>query len=249
MYMQKYIAVVNPRMDDDEISQLISKDIAGALFSISHQNYPLALKLIHQVKRLSKQHNRPISIIQDVSNMEDPLDLELGVKSGVHWILTDNHDHMKKARGLNKLIGLINKGNNLPKKFRVDSIMSDIFADPDAQVIGHKSGQIRHLTTKHNKQDILDSISDMGKHAGSSVIAVSDFDLAKALSWRRLKQKVAFAPKDHGLAGKGAIFMGVDPVFMGHDIVSTLKNRGLANTGDRIMDATDVKHVTIHLVP
>ncbi len=246
--MQKYIAVVHPRMDDDEISALIAKGVAGALFSISHDNYPMALKLIQQVKTLSRKHNRPVSLIQDVSSMEDPIDLELGVKSGVDWILTDNHEHMKQARGLNKLIGLIHKGRNLPKKVKVDSVMSDLFADPDAQVIGHKAGQIRHLITPHTKQRILDSIMHFAPHTNSSLIAVSDFNLAKALSWRRTGNKIVFAPQDHNLAAKASIYSGIYPVYAGSDLPATLKGADLAKTGDRYMDATDPLHVSVHFV-
>src|SRR6185436_3071863 len=122
--MQKYIAVVNPKMDDDEISRLIAKDIAGALFQISHQNYPLAAQLIAKVKRLSLHHNKPISIIQDISGMDDDLDLEFGMKSGADWVVTDNEKHLKMAKGLNKLAQIIYKGRNLPKGIRVDSVMA-----------------------------------------------------------------------------------------------------------------------------
>src|SRR6186997_2221358 len=105
--MQKYIAVVNPRMDNDEISRLISQDVAGAMFSITHQNYPLAAKLIAQVKALSRKHNRPISLIQDVSDMKDPLDMEFGVRSGVDWLVVANQEQLKMARKLNKDIPII----------------------------------------------------------------------------------------------------------------------------------------------
>jgi hypothetical protein len=53
--MQKYIAVVNPKMDEDDITRLIRKGIAGALFEISHQNYPLAMHLIELIQRLSQK--------------------------------------------------------------------------------------------------------------------------------------------------------------------------------------------------
>src|ERR1041385_5136217 len=117
--MQKYIAVVNHRLDNDEISQLIAKDFAGALFQISHGNYPLAAKLIAQIKEISRQHQRPISLIQDVSNMTNPLDLEFGLASGVDWVATDQEDHVKMAKGLDKLAHVIFKGRNLPKGIRV----------------------------------------------------------------------------------------------------------------------------------
>src|SRR5437762_558259 len=84
----------------------VAKGGAGALFSINNQNYSLAAKLIRQVKDLSKKHNRPVSIIQDVSDMTDPLDLEFGLRTGVDWVATDNAEHLKMTKGLNKLAGL-----------------------------------------------------------------------------------------------------------------------------------------------
>ncbi|HEX9503935.1 MAG TPA: hypothetical protein VF974_06515 [Patescibacteria group bacterium] len=247
--MQKYIAVVNPRMDDDEISRLIVKDIAGALFQISHQNYPLASKLIQQVKKLSKRHNRPISIIQDVSEMEDPMELEFGMKSGADWIVTDKAEHLKMAKGLDKLAKIIFKGRDLPKGIRVDSVMGDWFLDPDAQIVGKEKGQIKHIISEHKDQKMLDSLLDLAHHAGSSGIAVSDLDLAKAMSWRRPSKKIIYAPKDDDHAAKGSIYWGVHPIFRGHDLVSSIKNREMMKKGERVTDATDIKHVAIHLIP
>src|SRR5581483_11291773 len=109
----------NPKMDEDEISRLIRKGIAGALFEISHQNYPVAMRLISLVKELARRFNKPASIIQDVSNMTDPLDLQIGLKSGAHWVATDKPEHIKLARGLNKLAHVIYKGRNLPRGVRV----------------------------------------------------------------------------------------------------------------------------------
>jgi pyruvate kinase len=246
--MQKYIAVVNPRMDDDEISKLIAKDIAGALFQISHENYPMAAQLIQQVRKLSQKHNRPISILQDVSEMTDPLDLEFGMKSGADWIVTDNHDHLKMAKGLDRLASVIYKGSNMPKGIRVDSVLSDSFLDPDAQIIGHQKGQVKHLISEHPNQSMIDSLIDIAAHAGSSSIAVGDLDLAKSLSWRRPSKKIVFAPKDRKLASKGAIFWGVHPIFRGKDLISSLRNSHVVKEGDRITDATDVKHVKINVI-
>jgi pyruvate kinase len=247
--MQKYIAVINPRMDDDEISQHIAKDIAGAIFQISHQNFALANKLIQQVKELSKIHKRPISIIQDVSEMEDPLELEFGMKSGSDWIVTDKAEHLKMAKGLDKLAKIIFKGRNLPKGIRVDSVMSDSFLDPDAEVMGHKAGQIKHIITDHKDQQSWDSILDIASHAGSNSIAVSDLNAAKALSWRRPNKKIIFAPKDHELARKGAILWGVHPIYRGTDLVSSIKNVDVMQKGERVLDATNAKHIKIHVIP
>ena len=247
--MQKYIAIVHPRMDDDEISKLIAKDMAGALFQISHQNYPLASKLIEQVKRLSHKHHRPISLIQDISGMDDDLDLQFGLKSGADWVVTDTEDHLKLAKGLDKLAKVIYKGRNLPKSVRVDSVMADSFLDPDAEVIGHKAGQIKHMISPHKDQHILDTLLDISHHAGAKSIAVSDLDLAKSLSWRRPNKKIIFVPKNHDLARRAAIYWGVHPVYFGTDLSSTLKHAKIAVKGDRVVDAMDAKHVAIHLVP
>jgi hypothetical protein len=155
---------------------------------------------------------------------------------------------MKMARGLNKLIGLISKGRNLPKSVKVDSVMSDIFADPDAEILGSDSGQIRHLTTQHRKQHLLDSIAHFADNCGSAAVVVNDLDLAKALSWRRVRNKIVYAPEDHNLAAQASLFKGVHPVYFSHDLGATLKDIGLVKKGDRIMDATEPKHVAIHLV-
>ncbi|HYC79837.1 MAG TPA: hypothetical protein VEC17_02325 [Candidatus Binatia bacterium] len=245
--MQKYISVVNPRMDDDDISQLIAKGVAGILFSISHQNYTYALKLIQQVKELSRKYHRPISIIQDVSKMDDPMEMEIGVKGGVHWIATDNHEHMKMARGLNKLIGVINKGRNIKKNVKVDSVMSDLFLDPDAQVLNSRS-QIRHLLTSHPKQNILEMISHFAEHSETPIIAASDLDLAKALAWRRAKNKIVYAPEDHRLAEKAAIYRNIHPIYKTGDLLGSLKDQGFVKKGDRFMNATDPRHIEIMLV-
>jgi len=247
--MQKYIAVVNPRMDDDEIGHLIAKDIAGALFEISHQNYPLAAKIIRQVKELSQLHNRPVSILQDISSMEDPMDLEFGMQTGADWFVTDKEDHLKMARGLNKLAHVIYKGRNLPKGIRVDSVMADSFLDPDAEVLGQKFGQIKHMISEHPNQKVLDSLINFAHNSDSSSIAVSDIDLAKNLSWRRPHQKIIFAPKNHAHASKAAIYWGVHPIYAGKDLVTSMKSRKLTHPGQRVVDATNVKHVAIHLVP
>ncbi len=245
----KYIAVVNPRMDDDEISHLIAKDIAGALFQISHENFALASKLIEQVKKLSKQHHRPISIIQDLSGMTDPMDLEFGLRSGADWVVTDQPEHVKMAKGLNKLAHVIFKGRNLPKDIRVDSVMADSFMDPDATVMGKSAGQIKHIIQPHENQVILDSVLDIAHHAGCSAVAVSDLDLAKALSMRRPDKKVIFAPEDHDHARRGAIYKSVHPIYKGRDLISSLRNAQMMKRGERVADATDTKHVAIHLIP
>lgn len=247
--MQKYIAVVNPRMDDDEISHLIAKNIAGALFEISHQNYPLAAKIIRQVKEQGKIHNRPISIIQDTTDMQDPLDLEFGLRNGADWVASGNEEHLKMVKGLDKRAGIIFKGRNLPKGLRVDSLMSDDFSDPDAQISSMPNGQIRHLILEHPNQVLLDSLLHIAEHAGASAIAVSDLDTAKALSFRRPGQTIIFATKDRSQASKAAIYWGVHPVFMGNDLVSSLKDRQLVKRGQRLADATDIKHVEIHSIP
>ncbi len=244
----KYIAVVNPRMDDDEISHLIAKDISGALFQISHQNFALASKLIQQVKKLSKEHHRPISIIQDISGMEDPMDMEFGIKSGADWILTDQGEHAKVAKGLNKLSQVIFKGRDLPKGIRVDSIMADSFMDPDAEVLGKSAGQIKHLIEPHKNQAILDSVLDIAHHAGCTGVAVSDINLAKALSFRRPDKKVIYAPDNHDHARRAAIYKSVHPIYMGNDLVSSIHNSQLMKKGERVADATDTKHIAIHLI-
>ncbi|MBX4187285.1 MAG: hypothetical protein KW802_03470 [Candidatus Doudnabacteria bacterium] len=247
--MRKYITVINPRNDSDEVSRWIGKNIAGCLFQISHQNFALANKMIQQVKELSQIHKRPISIIQDVSEMEDPMDLEFGMKSGADWIVTDKEDHLKMAKGLDKLAKIIYKGRTLPKGIRVDSIMSDSFLDPDAEVLGRDKGQIKHIISEHKDQKLLDTLMELAHHAGSSAVAVSDLDLAKALSWRRPTKKIIFAPKDHDQARKAAILWGVHPIYRGKDLVSSVKNVDLMKKGERLADATDIKHVTVHLIP
>jgi pyruvate kinase len=245
----KYIAVVNPRMDDDDISRLIAKNIAGALFQISHQNFALASKLIEQVKKLSKRHQRPVSIIQDLSGMEDPLELEFGVKSGADWVVTDQVAHAKLAKGLNKLSHVIFKGRNLPKDIRIDSVMADSFVDPDAEVMGKSAGQIKHIIQPHENQAILDSVLDIAHHAGCSAVAVSDLNMAKSLSFRRPDKKIIYAPDNHDHARRAAIYKSVHPIFMGNDLVSSLRNSQMMKRGDRVADATDTKHVVIHLIP
>jgi pyruvate kinase len=236
-------------MDDDEISELIAKDIAGALFQISHENFALASKLIEQVKKLSHLHQRPVSIIQDLSGMTDPLDLEFGLKSGADWVVTDQAEHAKMAKGLHKLAHVIFKGRNLPKDIRVDSVMADSFMDHDAEVIGKNAGQIKHIIQPHKNQGILDAVMDIASHAGSSAIAVSDLDLAKALSMRRPDKKIIFAPTDHNHARRGAIYKSVHPIYMGHDLVSSIRNAKMMSKGERVVDAMDPKHVAIHLIP
>ncbi len=236
-------------MDDDEISKLIAKDIAGALFQISHQNFALASKLIEQIKRLSKLHQRPVSIIQDLSGMEDPMDLEFGLKSGADWVVTDQPEHVKMAKGLHKLAHVIFKGRNLPKGIRVDSVMADSFLDHDAEVIGQKAGQIKHIIQPHESQVILDAVMDIAHHAGSSAVAVSDLELAKALSFRRPDKKIIFAPDDHNYARRGAIYKDVHPIYRGPDLISSIKNAKVMKKGERVVDATDSKHVAIHLIP
>lgn len=237
--MQKFIAVVSPKIDTDEISRMIESGISAAIFSISHQNYGLAARLITDIQNLSKKFNRPISIIQDTSETSEPVDLELGVKSGIDWLATSDPVHIKFAKKFNKTMPIIFKGRNLPKGIRVDSIMDRSFVDPDAVVRG-SNWQIKHLTTDHPRQSLLDSLLDMAQHANTSSIAVSDFDLAKTLSWRRPAQKIIFAPKNRKEASRAGILWGVHPVFghYGH----------LTKKGERVLDATDAKHVKIHLV-
>jgi pyruvate kinase len=221
--MHKYISVVNHRMDDDDISHLIGQGIAGALFQINHQDYSRASKLIALIQKLAKKYNRPISIIQDVSDMQDPMDLEFGTKSGVHWVATDKVEHVKMARGLNKLASVIFKGRNLPKKIKVDSVLAEGFLDPDAHVIG-SNHKLKHIISDHKNQKILDSLLHFSQHASSNAIAVADLELAKALSFRRPSQKIIFAPKDAHLASKSSLFWGVHPIFRGSDLISSLKN-------------------------
>ena len=247
--MQKYIAVVNPKMDEDEITQLIRKGIAGAIFEISHQNYPVAMRLIDLVKKLSAKYHKPISLIQDVSGMTDPLDLTIGHRGGVNWVATDKPEHIKVIKGLNKLAGVIYKDRKIPKGLKVDSVMSDNFLDPDASVAGHSHGQIKHLITEHKDQALLDSLIHFVDHSHSSAIAVSDINLAKSLSHRRPKHKIIFAAKDNRLADASAIYWGVHPMYAGDDLLTNIRTNALAKKGDRIMDATQAKHITIHLVP
>jgi pyruvate kinase len=243
--MEKNIAVVHPRMDNDEISQLISKGIAGALFSISHQNYALAAKLIRQVKELSAKHNRPVSIIQDVSEMQDPMDLEFGLRTGVNWVAADKEEYLQKAKKINKHAGLIFKGRGLPKKFRVDSVMADSFLDPDAHVKELGNLQVKHLTTPHTNQDIIDMLMNMAGHVDAPVVALSDLAVARALSWRRPKHKIIFTSKDNHQVAKSALFWGVHPMYEKNDIYSFIKNRQLAKNGQRFVDGRNIKHVSI----
>lgn len=238
--MQKYIAVVSPKTDKDEISRMIESGVSAAIFSISHQNYGLAARLISDIQSLSKKFNRPVSMIQDTSEVTDPMDLELGVKSGIDWLATSNPTHIKFAKKFNKTMPIIFKGRNLPKGVRVDSIMDRSFVDPDAVIKGPGSWQIKHLTTDHPKQSLLDSLLHMANSADTSTIAVSDLDLAKTLSWRRPVQKIVFAPKDRKQASRAALYWGVHPVF-GH-------YNHLIKKGERVLDATNAKHIAIHLV-
>lgn len=242
--MQKYIAVVNPKMDEDEISRLIRKGIAGALFEISHQNYPVAIRLINLIQELAKRFNKPISIIQDTSNMTDPLDMEVGFKSGVHWVATDKSEHVKLARGLNKLAHIIYKGRNLPKSARVDSIMDHNFIDPDASV--SDGAEIRHLIFEHPKQALLDTLSSVASQAKASAVAVSDLDLARALSHRRPVHKTIFVHPNDRLASVAALYHGVHPVF--GQGAADIKKSGIIRKGERLLDATNVEHVTIHKI-
>lgn len=245
--MQKYIAVVNPKMDEDEITRLIRKGIAGALFEISHQNYPVAMRLIDLVQKLSRKYNHPISLIQDVSNMQDPLDLAVGAKSGAHWVATDKEEHLKQIKGLNKLAGIIFKNKKLPKGFRVDSVMASDFLDPDAEIPNSSSGQIKHLITEHAHQKLVDTLSALSEHSHAAGIAVSDLDLARALSHRRFKKTIFVTDKD-ALANKAAIYWGVHPVLGKSDTTSSAKNSGLFRRGERFLDASDRRHIAIHVV-
>ncbi|MBX4205381.1 MAG: hypothetical protein KW788_04340 [Candidatus Doudnabacteria bacterium] len=245
--MPKYIAVVNPSMDEDDIARLIRKGIAGALFEISHQNYPMAIKLIQLIKQLSTKYNHPVSIIQDVSNMEDKLDLEVGLKSGVHWVASDKGEHLKMAKGLNKLAGLIFKGRNLPKGIRVDSVLAGNFLDPDAEIIGSEQRQIKHLVDEHPQQSLLDSLLKIAHDAGTHAIAVSDASLARGLSFRRPSRKIIFSTEDPKAAAKAGIYWGVHPVFGNVSALSSARNKNLIQKGQRLVDATEPKHVTIHL--
>ncbi len=245
--MQKYIAVVGPKTGEDDLGNLIAKGISAAIFSIAHQNYALAAKTIALVKELARKNKRPISIIQDASGMTDPMELEFGVKSGAHWVASDNVQHLKQAKKYNKSAGLIFKGRTLPKEIRVDSIMSDSFLDADAEILGLREGQIKHIITDHPDQKILDALLDIAGHTGASSIAVSDLELAKALSWRRAKHKIIYAPKDKGLAGKAALFWGVHPMEPGN-LVSNLKNGNIVKSGERVVNATNPKHIEIHII-
>lgn len=236
--MQKYIAVVNPRMDDDEISRLIAQDIAGALFEISHQNYHLAAKLIADVKRLSLRHHHPVSVIQDVSKMLDPLDLEFGLRNGIDWVVVSKPEHVKWAKKINRLAPLIWKGSKIPSDLPVDSIMHSQVSDPDASMGNLK---IKHYPRPHVKQRLLETIKHMAQHAGAKAIAVSDLDEAKAFSAMRPAQKIVFMPKDKKHAHQAAIYWGVHPVFHHSD----LKNR-ILRKGERYVDATKEKHATIN---
>src|SRR3989344_4426849 len=244
--MQKYIAVINPRMDQDEIARVITKDIAGALFSISHQNYPMAAKLMAQVKALSKKQNRPISLIQDVSGMTDPLDMEFGLKSGVDWLVVGDPEQAKMAKKLNKNIPIIWKAGKFPKDAGVDSILHAKLEDPDAEVAG--IGHIKHRVSLHVKQKILESIKHMAQHTNASAIAVSDLGEAKALSAMRPVQKIILHPKNEFHAHQASIYWGVHPIFPQSNLQATLKNRQLVTKGKRFIDATKIKHVTINSV-
>jgi pyruvate kinase len=246
--MQKYIAVVNPRMDEDDIARLIRKGIAGAIFEISHQNYPVAMRLIDLVQKLAKKNNRPISIIQDVSNMQDPLDLEVGLRAGVHWVATSQPEHVKLVRGLNKLAGVIYKNRNLPKGVLIDSVMSSDFLDPDAEIYGQSQGQIKHLVTDHKNQKLLDALLHLAQESHTKALAVSDLELAKSISQRRPMQKIIFVAGNDAEASKGSLYWGVHPMYPTSDTQSAIRNSHLVKKGERILDATRGKHVTIHLV-
>lgn len=235
-------------MDEDDIAKLIRQGVAGAIFEISHQNYPVAMRLIDLVQKLARKYNRPVSLIQDVSGMQDPLDLQIGARGGVHWVATDNPEHVKLARGLNKLAGIIYKDRKLPKGMTVDSVMSSDFVDPDAEIAGHARGQIKHLIVEHKDQKLLDALSHIASHACAAGIAVQDLGLAQGLSHRRVGQKIIFAPKTDTAASKAAIYWGVHPVFGQTDIIGAIKNANILSRGSRMLDATQPRHITIHTI-
>ncbi len=236
--MQKYIAVVNPKMGKDEISSLISQDIAGALFNISHKNYALAAKLIKQVKDLSRKYNKPVSLIQDATGEDDLLGLELGIKSGVDWLIVNSEKQANLAKKFKKSLPLIWKGK-LPKHIKVDAVMDKGLQDADA-----KAGNLlmKHRVSPHVKQRVFDAIGHIASQANATAVAVSDIHSAKAMSAMRPKHKIIFAPKDSAHASKAAIYWGVHPVFHRKNFHSVLKR------GERYVDATDEKHVVINSV-
>ncbi len=233
-------------MEKDELSSLIAKGVAGALFEISHQNYPAAARLVANIKELARKHNRPVSIIQDLSEMQDPLDLHFGMRTGVHWVASHDANHLKIAKGLSKLAGLIYKGRNLPKDVKVDSVMADNFMDPDAEIAG--IGQVKHLTVEHKNQALLDSLLHMAKNSDASGIVVSDIDLAKALAFRRSGKKIILAPKNNSEAEKASIYPGIHPLFVSKDLASNLLYSKAIDPNERVLDARDIKHVAINMV-
>ncbi|OGE87935.1 MAG: hypothetical protein A3J07_00060 [Candidatus Doudnabacteria bacterium RIFCSPLOWO2_02_FULL_49_13] len=237
--MQKYIAVVNPKMGEDEISSLISQDIAGALFEISHQKYALAAQLIRQVKDLSRKYHHPVSLIQDASGATDPLALELGIKAGADWVVVDTSEQVRLAKKFNKSVPLIWKGRALPKNLPIDAIMHKDLIDADARV---GNSFIKHKVSPHVKQRIFDAISHLAHQANAQAVAVSDIQTARAMSAQRPAHKIIFAPKNSDHAPQAAIYWGVHPVFHRRNFHSVLKK------GDRYVDATNEKHVTINTV-
>lgn len=241
--MQKFIAVVNQKMDEDEISKLLRAGVSGAIFSISHQNYPAAARLVELVQSLARKYNCHVSIIQDVSDMENPLDLEFGNRIGAHWMMTDKPEHVKLSNGLNKLAKVIYKGQSLPNDVRIDGIMSNGFIDPDVSTLDKKM-QIKHILFPHEKQSILDSLIDIAHHSKLGAIAVSDLDHAKGLVWRRPnKIKIVYAPANRSLADQASIYPRIHTVYGGGNVVKDIKSSGLMGKKDKVLDATDINHV------
>ncbi len=190
--------------------------------------------------------NRPVSVIQDASAMLDPMDMQFGMRNGIDWVVVSTPEQVRLARKFGKKIPVIWKGKKLPKNLSVDSIMDQSIQDPDATVIG--GHHLKHRISPHLKHRIMESIKHIAQHSNASAIAVSDLDEAKSLSSMRPAVKIIFAPRDGELAARASILWGVHPVFSSKNLHSTLKNRQLVRKGERFVDATNSKHVTINSV-
>lgn len=240
--MPKNIVSIKPSVGESDLRKLLSKKVAAVIFSIEHQNYGALTRMVERVRAIGHEFKRPISTILDISDMEDDLDLNFGIRNKVDWIITDKLPHLKQIRNLSKSVGIIYKGRDLPKDVKVDSISGFSFIDPDA-VLGKSSLQIKHLVIPHAKQTLLDSLIDIAIHGDLAAIVVSDLELAKGLIWRRPKLKVIYSPQNSSDVAKAALYGGIEPIFAGQDICGDLKASGLINKNEKVLDATDIAHV------
>jgi pyruvate kinase len=252
--MQKHIAVVGPQTEEDELGNLVAKGMSAALFEVAHQNYPMAAKIISMVKELGKKSGRPIGLLQDISNMTDPLDLEFGLKSGVDWVVVSDQNQGNAALSMGKKLGKItpviykNKLNTDMGGF--ESLMyRPEMEEADAKVLGCEENWVVYHTLKpNNKTFAIDSILDFANQVEAEAIIVSDLDMSKRLSKLRPEQKIIFATDNPAQAGVASIWWGVHPVLQDKDLYSRLRHSNLVTKGQRFIDAADSRHVNIQMM-